>query len=91
MPASWAASDALSRHELRLALREQVLGLLQELLRLLADAGLDLLLVGSRLAVVDDAAQAPLGASGLGQLLQPGMDISLAHVPSTIGAGRRPS
>ena len=72
----------LPGHELRLALREEVLGLLQELLRLLADADLDLFLVGSRLAVVDDAAQAPLGASGLGQLLQPGMDISLAHVPS---------
>ena len=80
----------LPGHELRLALREEVLGLLQELLRLLADADLDLFLVGSRLAVVDDAAQAPLGASGLGQLLQPGMDISRSR-PFHHRPGRRPS
>ena len=81
----------LPRHELSLALRQQVLGLLQELLRLLADPDLDLLLGGRRLAVVDDAAQAARRASGLGQLLQPGMDIALAHVPSSIGRGGRAS
>src|SRR5262249_30594030 len=80
---------ALTRDELCLALGEQGLGLLDELLRLLADPDLDLLLGGRGLAVADDPAQAARGAVHLGQLLKAGVDVALAHVlsPSAAGAG----
>ena len=86
-PRLMGCEGPLTRDELSLALRQQLLGLLQELLRLLLDPDLDLLFGGSRLAIADRAAQAARRTVHLGQLLQAGMDVALAHVPPSIGRG----
>ncbi len=70
---------ALAGGQELLALRHHLLGLLDQLLRLLADALLDLLLGGGGVAGVDGAAQAARGRGALGQLLQPRLDLPLAH------------
>ena len=70
---------ALAGGQELLALRHHLLGLLHQLLRLLADALLDLLLGRGGVAGVDGAAQAARWRTALGQLLQPRLDLPLAH------------
>ena len=70
---------ALAGGQELLALRHHLLGGLDELLRLLADALLDLLLGGRGVARVDRPAQAARGCAVLRQLLQARLDLSLAH------------
>jgi hypothetical protein len=70
---------ALTGRELQLALEQDLLVLADQAVRLVAHAGLELLLRGGRLQPVDGPAQAARRPGGLAEPLQAGGDVGFAH------------